>query len=74
MDSGSWPASALTRIPVKAARALNEAGLPCPPAADPGRNPHRAGTRWALGTVTTILSNPRYTGRQVWNTITLIAS
>ena len=49
------------------ARALNEAGVPCPSAADPGRNPHRAGTRWALGTVTTILSNPRYTGRQVWN-------
>ena len=49
------------------ARALNEAGVPCPSAADPGRNPHRAGTGWALGTVTTILSNPRYTGRQVWN-------
>ena len=49
------------------ARALNEAGMPCPSAADPGRNPHRAGTGWALGTVTTILSNPRYTGHQVWN-------
>jgi Recombinase len=49
------------------ARALNEAGVPCPSAADPGRNPHRAGVGWALGTVTTILSNPRYTGRQVWN-------
>jgi site-specific DNA recombinase len=49
------------------ARALNEAGVPCPSAADPGRNPHRAGTAWTLGTVTTILSNPRYTGRQVWN-------
>jgi DNA invertase Pin-like site-specific DNA recombinase len=49
------------------ARALNEAGIPCPSAADPGRNPHRPGTRWTLGTVTTILANPRYTGRQVWN-------
>ena len=49
------------------ARALNEAGVPCPSAADPGRNPHRTGTGWTLGTVTTILSNPRYTGRQVWN-------
>jgi len=49
------------------ARALNEAGVPSPSAADPGRNPHRAGTSWTLGTVTTILSNPRYTGRQVWN-------
>ena len=49
------------------ARALNEAGVPCPSASDPGRNPHRAGTGWTLGTVTTILGNPRYTGHQVWN-------
>src|SRR5450755_2371762 len=49
------------------ARALNDAGVPCPSAADPGRNPHRTGTAWTLGTVTTILGNPRYTGRQVWN-------
>jgi hypothetical protein len=49
------------------ARALNEAGVPCPSAADPGRNTHRSGAGWTLGTVTTILENPRYTGRQVWN-------
>ena len=49
------------------ARALNEAGVSCPSAAGPGRNPHRPGTGWTLGTVTTILANPRYTGRQVWN-------
>src|SRR6266700_8192828 len=49
------------------ARALNEAGVPCPSAADPGRNPHRTAAGWTLGTVTTILRNPRYTGRQVWN-------
>jgi site-specific DNA recombinase len=49
------------------ARALNESGVPCPSAADPGRNPHRPGTGWTLGTVTTILQNPRYTGHQVWN-------
>ncbi|MGC1289146.1 MAG: recombinase family protein, partial [Streptosporangiaceae bacterium] len=49
------------------ARALNEAGVPCPSAADPARNPHRAGTAWMLGAVTSILGNPRYTGRQVWN-------
>ena len=49
------------------ARALNEAGVPCPSAADPGRNPHRPGAAWTLGTVATILRNPRYTGRQVWN-------
>ena len=49
------------------ARALNESGVPCPSAADPERNPHRPGTGWTLGTVTTILQNPRYTGHQVWN-------
>jgi site-specific DNA recombinase len=49
------------------ARALNEAGVPCPSAADPGRNTHPSGTAWTLGAVTTILENPRYTGRQVWN-------
>ena len=36
------------------ARALNEAGVPCPSAADPGRNTHRTGAGWTLGTVTTI--------------------
>jgi site-specific DNA recombinase len=49
------------------ARALNDAGVPCPSAADPARNPHRPGTAWTLGAVTSILGNPRYTGRQVWN-------
>jgi site-specific DNA recombinase len=48
------------------ARALNEAGVPCPSSADPERNPHRPGTGWTLGTVTTILQNPRYTGHPVW--------
>ena len=33
----------------------------------PRRNAYRAGAGWTLGTVTTILENPRYTGRQVWN-------
>jgi DNA invertase Pin-like site-specific DNA recombinase len=49
------------------ARALNDAGTPCPSAADPGRNPHRTGNAWTLRTVAAILGNPRYTGRQVWN-------
>jgi site-specific DNA recombinase len=49
------------------ARALNEAGIPRPSAADPEQNPHRTGAAWTLGAVTTILGNPRYTGRQVWN-------
>ena len=48
-------------------RALNDAGVPCPSAADPGRNPHRTGATWTLRTVAAILANPRYTGRQVWN-------
>src|SRR5689334_18691335 len=48
-------------------RALNDAGIPCPSAADPGRNSHRSGTAWTLRTVAAILANPRYTGRQVWN-------
>jgi hypothetical protein len=49
------------------ARALNDAEVPCPSAADPARNLHRAGQGWTLTTVGAILSNPRYTGRQVWN-------
>ena len=48
-------------------RALNDAEIPCPSAADPVRNPHRTGARWTLRTVAAILANPRYTGRQVWN-------
>ena len=48
-------------------RALNDAGVPCPSASDPGRNPHRTGVAWTLRTVAVILANPRYTGRQVWN-------
>ena len=48
-------------------RALNDAGIPCPSAADPGRNTHRSGQAWILTTVRAILANPRYTGRQVWN-------
>ena len=48
-------------------RALNDAGIPCPSAADPQCNPHRSGAAWTLFTVRAILANPRYTGRQVWN-------
>jgi site-specific DNA recombinase len=48
-------------------RALNDAGIPCPSASDPKRNPHRSGAGWTLRTVAAILANPRYTGRQVWN-------
>ena len=47
-------------------RALNEAGIPCPSASDPGRNPHRPGTGWQIPTVQSILANPVYTGHAVW--------
>ncbi|WP_326799372.1 recombinase family protein [Streptomyces sp. NBC_01808] len=49
------------------ARALNDAAVPCPSAADPDRNPHRSGGRWTLTAVGAGLANPRYTGRQMWN-------
>jgi site-specific DNA recombinase len=49
------------------ARALNDACIPCPSAADPARNPNRLGTGWTVRIVRSILANPRYTGRQVWN-------
>jgi site-specific DNA recombinase len=55
------------RSAARITRALNDAGIPCPSAADPGRNPHRTGAAWTLRTVAAILANPRYTGRQVWN-------
>ena len=42
-------------------------GVPCPSAADRKRNPHRPGKAWRQRTVTAIVANPRYTGRQVWN-------
>ena len=48
-------------------RALNDAGVPCPSAADPGRNSHRTGAAWTLRTVAAVMANPRCTGRQVWN-------
>ena len=49
------------------AEALTRDGIPCPSAYDRARNPHRAGLAWAKGAVRVILTNPRYTGRQVWN-------
>jgi site-specific DNA recombinase len=49
------------------ARELNDRGVPCPSAADPDRNAHRHDSAWTLQTVASILGNPRYTGRQVWN-------
>ncbi|WP_433330151.1 recombinase family protein [Spirillospora sp. CA-294931] len=49
------------------ARALNDMEIDCPSAADPQRNAHRSGQAWMVTTVRSIVSNPRYTGRQVWN-------
>lgn len=49
------------------ARELNERGVRCPSGADRVRNPHRPGQSWMVRTVTGILENPRYTGREVWN-------
>ena len=43
-------------------RALNDAGVPCPSAADPGRNPHRTGAGWTLRTVAAILAQPALHG------------
>jgi len=45
---------------------LTRRGIPCPSAADPDRNPHRANVAWSRRAVDTILGNPRYTGRQVY--------
>ena len=51
------------------ARQLTADNIPCPSAADPKRNRHRLqnGPAWAHTAVRAILSNPRYTGFQVWN-------
>lgn len=49
------------------ARRLNERGVPCPSQVDRRRNPHRHRGVWTVHTVASILANPRYTGRQVWN-------
>ncbi|MBO3751118.1 recombinase family protein [Streptosporangiaceae bacterium NEAU-GS5] len=49
------------------ARQLNERGVSCPSRVDRARNRHRPGEGWTIRTVASILENPRYTGRQVWN-------
>jgi site-specific DNA recombinase len=46
---------------------LTTDGIPSPSANDPARNRHRCGIAWAKSAVRVILTNPRYTGRQVWN-------
>ena len=48
---------------------LNADAIPSPSGHDPSRNLHRASGRglWSKSAVRAIVSNPRYTGRQVWN-------
>jgi len=48
------------------ARELTERGVPCPSEVDWRRNRHRDGGPW-MRTFAVILSNLRYTGRQVWD-------
>ncbi|WP_347177121.1 recombinase family protein [Parafrankia sp. EAN1pec] len=49
------------------AEGLTGGGIPSPSAHDPIRNPHRTGIAWSKAALRAILTNPRYTGRQVWN-------
>ncbi|MFD2357294.1 recombinase family protein [Nonomuraea ferruginea] len=49
------------------AERLTHSGIPCPSAHDPGRNRHRSGIAWSKSAIRAILTNPRYTGHQVWN-------
>ena len=49
------------------ARILNESAILSPSAADRARNSHREPNGWAASAVRAILTNPRYTGHEVWN-------
>jgi site-specific DNA recombinase len=49
------------------AEGLTRDGIPSASQYDPARNRHRSGQGWSKAAVRTILGNPRYTGRQVWN-------
>ncbi|WP_107502553.1 recombinase family protein [Streptomyces noursei] len=49
------------------AEGLTHDNIPCPSAHDRARNPHRDGYAWSKSAVRAILSNPRYTGYEVWN-------
>lgn len=42
-------------------------GIPSPSTHDPARNKHRLGVSWSKSAIRAILTNPRYTGFQVWN-------
>ncbi|QIS16915.1 hypothetical protein F5544_24215 [Nocardia arthritidis] len=42
-------------------------GVQCPSAYDRQGNRHRCGVAWSKSAVRVILTNPRYTGHEVWN-------
>jgi len=49
------------------AERLTGDGILCPSVHDRARNSHRSGIAWGASAVRVIVTNPRYTGRQVWN-------
>jgi site-specific DNA recombinase len=49
------------------ARGLTRDGIACPSVYDRERNPHRHTEVWETSAIRVIVTNPRYTGRQVWN-------
>ena len=49
------------------AQRLTADGIPCPSAYDRTRNKHRSAVAWSKSAVRSILTNPRYTGYEVWN-------
>ena len=49
------------------AEGLTRDQIPSPSQHDRARNRHRTGEGWSKSAVRVILTNPRYTGRQVWN-------
>jgi site-specific DNA recombinase len=49
------------------AEGLTRDDIPSPSAHDRARNSHRSGIAWSKRAARAILTNPRYTGRQVWN-------
>jgi site-specific DNA recombinase len=49
------------------AEGLTRDRIPSPSQQDRARNRHWTGEGWSKSAVRTILCNPRYTGRQVWN-------
>jgi hypothetical protein len=48
------------------ANQLNRDGVPCPSAHRPEQYPHRPGDGWQISTLSTIISNQRYTGYEYW--------